>query len=163
MEEQKTRGYRRLAALLAARLPEAKLDHVADPRTRKGLRWKHLGVLLGAVVTSLCAGAKSLAEFEKMSAEMGRAMSRRLGISRRIPDTTVRDALCIMEPRALRGAIHSQVRAAHRRKALEPELLPFGILTMDGKGTALGGCDDFYAQRPSQVSSISSFRANLTR
>lgn len=37
-----------------------------------------------------------------------------------------------------------------RRKALEPDRLPFGVLVMDGKGTALGGCDDFYAQRQSQ-------------
>lgn len=150
MEEQKIRWYRRLAGLLVARLPEARLGAVADPRARRGRRWKNLGALLGAVVAGICAGAKSLAQLEAISAEMGRAMRKPLGILRRIPDTTLRDLLCIMDPRELRGAIHAQVRAAHRRKALEPERLPFGVVTMDGKGTALGGCDDFYAQRQSQ-------------
>lgn len=148
--ESSKRWLRRLAGMLAARLPEAKLGDVADPRAPGGLRWKQLGVLLGAVVTALCCGTKSLAGFEKMTAEMAPLMRRRLGILRRIPDTTMRDLLCKIEPHELRRAIHSQIRAAHRRKALKPDRLPFGVLVMDGKGTALGGCDDFYAQRQSQ-------------
>ena len=147
--EETTRWYRRLAGMLAARLPEAKLGEIADPRAHRGRRWK-LGVLLGAVVAGICAGAKSLAELENMTAEMGRAMKRLLGITRRIPDTTLRDMLCTMDPHELRGGIHALVRAAHRRKALEPDRLPFGVLVMDGKGTALSGCDDLYAQRQSQ-------------
>lgn len=151
MEDQRLRWYRRLAGILAARLPEAKLDDVADPRAPQGVRWNNLGVLLGAVVVGICAGIKSLSQFEKMTAEMSGAMRRRLGIERRIPDTTMRDLLCMMDPRQLRGAIHSQVRAAHRRKALQPDRLPFGVLVLDGKGTAIAGCDDFYAQRQSQA------------
>jgi hypothetical protein len=149
--ENSTRWYRRLAGVLAARLPEARLGDIADPRSRKGRRWKQLGVLLGAVVACICAGAKSLAQMEKMTAEMSSVMRRRLGIGRRIPDTTMRDLLCQMSPRALRGRIHSLIRAAHRRKALEPDRLPFGVLAMDGKSTALTGCDDLYAQRQSQA------------
>ena len=149
MQEQRTRWYRRLAGMLAARLPEAKLDEVGDPRARAGRRWK-LGVLLGAVVVGICAGIKSLAQLEKLSTEMAAPMKRLLDIGRRIPDTTLRDLLCAMEPRELRRSIHAVIRAAHRRKALEPDRLPFGVLVMDGKGTALGGCDDFYAQRQSQ-------------
>jgi hypothetical protein len=42
------------------------------------------------------------------------------------------------------------VRAAHRRHALEPDGLPFGVVAMDGKATALPSCDDYYAQRQSQ-------------
>jgi predicted transposase YbfD/YdcC len=42
------------------------------------------------------------------------------------------------------------VRAAHRRKALAPVGLPFGVVAMDGKGTSLPSCDDEYAQRQSQ-------------
>ena len=149
MEEHGPRWLRRLAGALSARLPEPRLDDVADPRTRKGRRWK-LGVLLRSVVVAMCMGAKSLADLEKMSAEMAPAMRRLLGIPRRVPDTTLRDVLCKIEPRELRGAIHAQVRQAHRRKAIEPNGFPFGVLTMDGKGTAVGGCDDVYAQRQSQ-------------
>lgn len=150
MMEDGTRWYRRLAGVLATRLPEARLDDVADPRARRGRRWKQLHVLLSAVVTGICAGARSLADVETMTAEMTPAMRRQLGLPRRVPDTTQRDVLCKVEPRALRGALHAQTRAAHRRKALAPERLPFGMLVMDGKGTALTGCDDFYAQRQSQ-------------
>jgi len=149
MEEHGPRWLRRLAGALSARLPEPRLDDVADPRTRKGRRWK-LGVLLRSVVVAMCMGAKSLADLEKMSAEMAPAMRRLLGIPRRVPDTTLRDVLCKIEPKDLRGAIHAQVRRGHRRKALDPDRLPFGVLTMDGKGTAVGGCDDVYAQRQSQ-------------
>jgi hypothetical protein len=145
-----TRWYRRLVGVLVARLPEARLEDVADPRARSGRRWKELRPLLVAVITAMCAGAKSLADLEKMTTVMVPALRRRLGIARRIPDTTERDLLCKMEPRALRGSIHAQIRAAHRRKAVAPERLPFGILVMDGKGTALTGCDDEYAQRQSQ-------------
>jgi hypothetical protein len=148
--ENSKRWLRRLAGVLAARLPDARLDDVADPRARRGRRWKQLRVLLVATVTAICAGAKSLADLEKMTAEMAPPMRRRLGIPRRIPDTTMRDVLCVMDPRELRGSIHALTRAAHRRKALEPDRLPFGVLVMDGKGTSIGGCDDFFAQRQSQ-------------
>ncbi len=147
--EDSTRWYRRLAGVLAARLPDARLDDIKDPRRRRGRRWK-LGALLGCVVAGICAGAKSLAQLESMTAEMGAAMKRLLGVSRRVPDTTVRDLLCTMEPQPIRGALHRLVRSAHRRKALEPERLPFGVATMDGKVTAISGCDDLYAQRQSQ-------------
>lgn len=39
------------------------------------------------------------------------------------------------------------VRAAYRRKALDPDLLPFGVLSLDGKATSISSCDDWYAQR----------------
>ncbi len=147
MEESK-RWYRRLAGVLAARLPEARLEELADPRAGGGC-WK-LGVLLRAVIVGICAGARSLAELEKMTAEMGRPMRHALGIPRRLPDTTARDLLVKMAPGELRRGLHAQTRAAHRRKAIEPDRLPFGILAMDGKATSLTGCDDLYAQRQSQ-------------
>jgi hypothetical protein len=149
--EDKMRWYRRLYGVFSARLPEARLEDVTDPRNRRGLRWKNIGELLGAVVIGLCAGVRSLAQLESLTAEMARALRRPLGVPRRIPDTTLRDLLCKLDPRSLRGALYAQVRAAHRRKALSPERLPFGVLVMDGKSTAISGCDDLYAQRQSQA------------
>ena len=70
-----------------------------------------------------------------------------LGIARRVPDTTLRDALCTLEPRFLAPCLHSLILAAHRRKALRPERLPFGIVALDGKAVSLPSCDDGYAQR----------------
>jgi hypothetical protein len=43
------------------------------------------------------------------------------------------------------------VLAAYRRKALRPvKALPFGVVSLDGKGFSIPGCDDFYAQRQTE-------------
>jgi hypothetical protein len=140
---------RRMIGMLVARLPEAALDRVKDPRRVRGRRWT-LDALLRFVLVAMVAGCKSLSQAEALSAEMSVPLRKRLGIARRIADTTLRDVLCALDPEELRGPLHALVRAAHRRKALEPEGLPFGVVAMDGKSTALPSCDDDYAQRQSQ-------------
>jgi hypothetical protein len=138
-----------MLGVLMARLPETRLERVKDPRSVRGRRWR-LETLLRAVLVGLVAGCKSLAQAEALTAEMSLALRKQLGIARRVADTTMRDVLCALDPEELRGPLHAVVRAAHRRKALEPEVLPFGAVAMDGKGTALPSCDDAYAQRQSQ-------------
>jgi hypothetical protein len=140
---------RRVLGVLVARLPETQLDKINDPRGVRGRRWP-LAVLLRAVLLALVAGCKSLAQAEALTAEMSGAARKRLGLARRVADTTMRDLLCMLEPEELRRPLHALVRAAHRRKALEPDVLPFGVVAMDGKGTSLPSCDDHYAQRQSQ-------------
>jgi predicted transposase YbfD/YdcC len=135
--------------MLKARLPDAGFDEVLDPRDRRGQRWE-LKTLLVGTMAGLVAGAKSLAQAEDLTAKMSVAVRRMLGICRRIPDTTLRTTLCELEPDALRPCLHRAVKAAHRRKALLPVGLPFGMLVMDGKATALPSSDDEYAQRQSQ-------------
>ncbi len=76
-------------------------------------------------------------------------MRRRLGIVRRVPDTTLRDALCSIEPEQLARCLHTTVRDAERRKAIHPDALPFGVVSLDGKGTSISACDDWHAQRQS--------------
>jgi hypothetical protein len=83
---------RRLANLRSVRLEEARLDEVRDDRDPRGRRWD-LGVLLRAVIVSIASGAKSLADTEAGTASLSRAMRRKLGIARRVPDTTLRDNL----------------------------------------------------------------------
>jgi hypothetical protein len=102
------------------------------------------------VVVGVAAGAESLAKVEKLTAAMAGPMRRKLGIRRRVPDTTLRDALCAIEPGDLVPCLRAITRAAHRRKALSPDGLPFGVVSMDGKGTALSAVDDKYAQRQTQ-------------
>jgi DDE_Tnp_1-associated/Transposase DDE domain len=146
---QEARLTRRMIGVLAARLPEARLDQVKDPRRAAGRRWE-LRIVLRAVVMAMVAGCKSLALAEALTAEMSVSLRKRLGIARRIADTTMRDVLCALDPAELRRPLHALMRAAHRRKALEPETLPFGVVAMDGKSTAVPSCDDAYAQRQSQ-------------
>jgi hypothetical protein len=137
---------RRLAGMLATRLDEAHFDQVRDDRGTRGRRWQ-LETLLVAVLTAMAAGARSLAEAERVTESLSRAARRWLGIERRVPDTTLRDALCTVQPRFLVPCLHSLILAAHRRKALQPDQLPFGVVSLDGKGFALPSCDDGYAQR----------------
>ncbi len=59
----------------------------------------------------------------------------------------MRDALVRVEPKELRGSLHAQVKAVHRRKTPEPVGLPFGLLVMDGKGSTSTRWDRTYAQK----------------
>jgi predicted transposase YbfD/YdcC len=143
---EKRRWNQRIARFLKNNLGGLRLDEVDDPRDPRGLRWG-LDVLLTTVVVTMIAGAKSLLDVERMTTEMSEPSLRLLGIRRRLPDTTARNVLCEIEPSELRARLYAEVRMAHRRKALEPEDLPFGVAAMDGKGTALPSCDDHYVQR----------------
>jgi len=84
--------------------------------------WPLLRTLVGAML----AGAKGLADVEELSERMSTPIKRLFGIQRRVPDTTLRDALCTVEPDELRSCLHTLVHQAQRRKALEPSVLPFG-------------------------------------
>lgn len=148
------RRLRRIAGLLKARLPETVLEALPDPRQRRGRRWKQIGVLMRVPLVAMLAGLKSFAEAEALTAEMSVPMRRCLGIARRVPDTTLRTTAAQMEPAALRDSIRSQVRAAHRRKSLEPCGLPFGMAAIDGKSTAIGAWNQTYAQRQPHSSGL---------
>lgn len=136
---------KRIAGMLAKRLPEAALDEVDDPRARRGRR-RGIASVLRAVVVGMVAGCHSLLELEQLTAQMAPRMRRLLKLTGRLPDTTARDLLCRLSPLALRQALHRLIRHAHRRKALAPETLPFGMVAMDGKSTALSSWAGDYAQ-----------------
>jgi hypothetical protein len=145
----RTREKRRIAGALRKGLAQAGFDQIEDPRDERGKRWK-LPTLLGALVVGMAAGCKNLRETEAMTERLSSAMRRWLQLPGRIPDTTLRDVLCQLTPEQLRGALRRVVRAAHRRKALLPHGLPFGVASMDGKCVAIPACDDRYAQRQTQ-------------
>lgn len=131
--------------MVAARLPEAKLGKVADPRGRQGRRWP-LQTLLTAVVLGIAAGCRSLLHTEALTDELSPAVRGRLGLLRRVPDTTLRQALVKVAPSEVRRALRAQVKAAHKRKALEPVGLPFGVASVDGKSSTSPTADGRYAQ-----------------
>jgi hypothetical protein len=135
-----------MLGLLRARLPEAKLHGVKDPRRAQGQRWP-LESLLAALVVGVAAGCKSLLDLEALTYEMAPAARRKLKLKRRVPDTTLRDTVVKLAPMDLRRCLHAQTKAAHRRKALAPFGLPFGVLAMDGKSSTATEADDHYAQR----------------
>ncbi len=123
------RAVRRMAGLLAARLPELGLEEVPGPRAREG-RWS-LAQILQATLLGLMAGCRSLSESEDLSASLALTMRRRLGLPRRLAATTARDALCrVLSLGGLRAALHRAVKAAWRRKALAPVGLPVSVLAL---------------------------------
>ncbi len=129
------RAVRRVAGLPRARLPELDLEGVPDPRAREG-RWS-LAQILRATLVGLMAECRSLWEAEHLTEGMTPAMRRRLGLPRRLAHTTARDTLCRVPLDGLRAVLHRAVRAAWRRKALEPVGLPVSVVALDGKATAL--------------------------
>ena len=137
---------RRLYGFFTKRLDEAGLELVPDGRDDRGKRWD-LGALLRTVVGAMLAGAESLADVEELTTRMSSPIKKLFGIQRRVPDTTLRDALCTLEPEALRSCLHDVVHQAARRKALDPSGLPFGVVSLDGKAFSIPATDDWYAQR----------------
>lgn len=103
--------------------------------------------LLRMMLVGLLSEAKSLVDVEKLSAEMSEATRRLLKIPRRIADTTLRDWICGTNIDALRALLHQHTALAHRRKAIAPVGLPFGVIAMDGKATAIKAWDEDCAQR----------------
>jgi predicted transposase YbfD/YdcC len=141
-----SRKTRRMAGVLSARLPEIGLELVADTRSPQGIRWPKLKPLLTAPLVAMAAGLKSFADTEKLTVEMSRAMRKKLGIRRRIPDTTMRNTMVKVSPNELRKAMRRQTKAAHKRKALMPDGFPFGVVAIDGKYTPIDSWDGRYSQ-----------------
>ncbi len=106
-----------------------------DPRAREGRR--SLAQILRATLVGLMAGCRSLSETEGLTESLSTTARRMLRLPRRLADTTMRDALCRVPLGGLRAVLHRTVRAAWRRKALEPVGLPVSVVALDGKATAL--------------------------
>lgn len=104
---------------------------VPDPRDRRGVRWP-VATLLSTAMWGLLTVGRSLRAAEELSADL--ASGDRL--RRRLPDSTLGDALARMAPAPLRRHLHQHVRAEQRRKALAPTVLPLGVVSIDGKETA---------------------------
>lgn len=138
------REVRRVAGLLAARLPELDFEAVGDRRSRGG-RWS-LEQILRATLLGLLAGCKSLREAEELTDRLSPGARRVVGLPRRLADTTARDALCGVSLDGLRRALHRLVGAAWKRKALRPVGLPLSVVALDGKATAVPCLNGEFAQ-----------------
>ena len=126
---------RRLAACTDKRLGELDFDGVIDGR-KGDCKW-HLPTILKQVLVGIMAGKKGLAEVEENFSGLSVFMKEMLGFFRRIPDTTMRDALLKVGVDSLRKVLHETVFLAIRRKALDTlGELPFHVVVMDGKKTS---------------------------
>lgn len=110
---------------------------VTDPRDRRGQRWR-LEALLGMGLVGMALLSPSLRRTEQLSADLcSSKLLRRLGIRRRVPDSTLGEALAAVAPTELFAQLVAQVKAEHRRKALAPTRLPVGVVAIDGKTAAV--------------------------
>lgn len=146
---QAARLTRRIVGMLSARDADLQLNTVDDKRKAHLVKWP-LHVLLRLVIVCLSSGCTSLARAEQLTVEMTPDMRHKLKLLGRVPDTTLRTVLLGQDPGPIRHIIHRQIRAAARRKALQPDGFPFHTAMLDGKSTALPSCDDLYAQRQTQ-------------
>ena len=105
-----------------------------DPRRRRGRRWT-AATMLRTAVLSLMMLARSLRQAEHLSADLADG-GRVTGLRRRLPDSTLGDFLAQLSPAPLRRHLHQQILAEHRRKALEPTVLPLRAIAVDGKNVA---------------------------
>lgn len=109
-------------------------DGIRDPRRRRGRRWK-AQTLLSTTVVSLMLLARSLRAAERLSEDLAGA-GRFKGLVRRLPDSTLGDFLAEVSPTAIRRHLHEHILAEHRRKALEPVVVPIRAIAVDGKNVA---------------------------
>ena len=128
------RKVRQVAGFLHRYISQDLLDRVPDPRCRRGRRWKSPLPLLSAIMLGLAAGCRGLTEVEELTADLARAVRKQTGVSRRVPDTTLRDYLCKLAPDDVLPLLQVVGYDAWRRKALvQDPIFPFGIVSLDGK------------------------------
>ena len=111
-----------------------RFDKVRDPRRRRGRRCTAQTLLSTAAVT-LMMQARSLRAAERLSEDLADG-GRLKGLVRRVPDSTLGDFLAQVSPAPLRRHVRAHILAEHRRKALEPTVLPIRAIAVDGKNVA---------------------------
>lgn len=139
------RRVRRAAGMLAVGLAGAGLDRIEDERSSRNRRWAPV-IVFTTILLGMLTGQRSFKDTERLTTTMSSALRRKVGIRRRVPDTTQRDQVMSAKPGSVRFALHRQVRTALRRKQLEPVGLPCGVLTLDGKVVMTMLDDSAYAQ-----------------
>lgn len=126
------RKIRSAAGMLAVGLAGAGLGRVEDDRSQRNRRWG-VNNLARAIVVGLAVGLSSFKALESLTDRLSRPLRGKLGIGRRISDTTLRDFAVHARFDSLVAAMHRQVRTARRRKQLDPVGLPCNMTVIDGK------------------------------
>ena len=123
-----------IQTFLRQRKDALSFEGIRDPRRRRGRRWS-AQTLLTTAVLGLMMLAKSLRSAERLSEDLANG-KRIKGLGRRVPDSTLGNFLSRLSPTPIRRHLHEQILAEHRRKALEPTVLPIRALAVDGKNVA---------------------------
>jgi hypothetical protein len=129
---------RQIAGLVARYFPNSLLRRLTEQRHAQGMRWKDAAAIVRLALCGLMAGCKGTQDVEDLSEAMPRCVRKMIGIPRRMPDTTLRGFLCTLDVGELTELLAVVGYDAWRRKALRHNrLLPWGVLTLDGKWSAI--------------------------
>lgn len=139
------RKIRSAAGMLAVGLAGAGLGRVEDDRGDRNRRWR-VADLARVVLVGMAVGLQGFKALESLTDGLSRAMRDKLGIRRRLSDTTTRDFLVHIRFPTLVEALHRQVRTALRKKQLDPVGLPCNVTTLDGKTVTTPYGGGLYAQ-----------------
>jgi predicted transposase YbfD/YdcC len=91
--------------------------------------------LMATALMALVTITRSLRGAERFSEDLAGG-ARRMGIKRRVPDTTLGELLSRVAPGDIRKHLHRMILAEHRRKSIEPQVLPIRAISIDGKTVA---------------------------
>jgi hypothetical protein len=120
---------------LQRRVTDLEFSRVADPRQAAKVK-RSLPTVLTALVAAMVTKARSLRMAEQRTAQMGRKAGDGLGVNERIADNTFGKVLCRLDVAQLVACLHRLVKAEHRRGNLQPTVLPWGTVAVDGKNVA---------------------------
>jgi predicted transposase YbfD/YdcC len=107
-------------------------QELTDPRQARGKRHEHRG-LLGLLVAAFACGMKSLRRVEDLAEDLGARVRKRLGVAKKVSDTTLWRLLARQSAQGLRQTVAAQVQRLLRQPGLEKVALPLGVLSVDGK------------------------------
>ena len=117
----------------ALRRADFKWDaQVDDPRNEKNQVHAHHG-LLSVLAAAFSCGRIRLRRVEDFSSDIGAASRRKLGIKRRVSDSTFYRLASEQKPKGFRETTHAQVRDLIDQKVIANDIFPLGVMTFDGK------------------------------
>ena len=117
---------------LQKRIGELGFAQVHDPRVAAKIDIP-LPTLLTAVVVAMTTQARSLRAVERRTEQIANKDDGFGGITQRIADNTFGKVLPRLRVGCLVACLHRLVKAEHRRGNLEPSVLPWGAIAIDGK------------------------------
>lgn len=111
-------------------------SRVREPRRKSSILYP-LSSLLTLVTMGFAAGKKTLRDIETFAVDLPRPIRRWLGLgSTRTPcDTTIYNLIKKLNPSGLRWTVIDSVKKALRDKKILNDLLLWGVVVFDGKGS----------------------------
>lgn len=107
--------------------------NVVDPRDGRGRRHAHHG-LLNALVLALASGQHTLRAVESLVEDVSPRARRRLGLPRKVSDSTLYRLLATHNPEGFRETLWNQLDEWWKAGLVSNDVVAGGVVAFDGKG-----------------------------